>query len=69
MAILKWGAENSRLQIYYSDCYENRQTEFEHWAVGRHFMVVRDLDQVVSGIKRCPRHSATTTNINFVKIS
>ena len=53
MAILKWGAENSRLQIYYSDCYENRQAEFGHWAVGQHLMVVRDLDQVWNAIKRC----------------
>ena len=69
MAILKLGAENSCLQNYYSDCYEILHADLGLWVVGQHGMVVRDLDQVVSGIKRCPRHSATTTNINFVKIS
>ena len=30
MAILKWGAENSRFPIYYSDCYENRHAKLGH---------------------------------------
>ena len=46
MAILKWGTENTCLHIQYSDCYENPQAELGEGAVGRHAMVVKDLDQV-----------------------
>ena len=52
MAILRLGAENSLLQIYYSDCYEICPAELGLRAVGGHDRVVKDLDQVGNDAKR-----------------
>ena len=50
-----------------SDCTVKSPADLMQLLVGKYFKVVEDVVQVENHVKRCTRHSATTSKRNFEK--